>query len=198
MKLIGISQRVDIIAPYNERRDAIDQHWIMLLAAAGYQAIVLPNNKVAAERLMSTLPICGIIFSGGNDLVAYGGDAPERDEMEFSLLNYVVSNQIPSLGVCRGMQLMQHFWGISLERVAGQVIQKQRLTINGDVEVVNSFHCWGSFATRPFLDCFAISSEGVIKGIKHKKLPLQGIMWHPERIIPYRKQDVQLIKRIFS
>ena len=39
MKLIAVSQRVDILADRNERRDALDQRYAQLLAAAGFAAV---------------------------------------------------------------------------------------------------------------------------------------------------------------
>jgi len=198
MKLIAVSQRVDIVIGRNERRDALDQHWVQLLLKAGFQTIILPNNKESVVLLMESLPICGVIFTGGNDLVEYGGNAAERDEMELALLIYVLNHKLPALGVCRGMQLFQDFWGIPLQKVSNQVTHQQTININGKLEIVNSFHHWGSFQSHLLFENFAISEEGIIKGIKHKSSPLHGIMWHPERIIPYRAQDINLIKEIFT
>jgi len=145
MKLIAVSQRVDIHVTRNERRDALDQNWFSLLFKAGFLAVALPNNNRAVEELFKELPISGVIFTGGNDLLEYGGDAPERDEMEFLLLTYLIEQRIPVLGVCRGMQLMQSFWGIPLQKVSNQVLVKQEIKINHELEWVNSFHHWGSF-----------------------------------------------------
>jgi putative glutamine amidotransferase len=50
------------------------------------------------------LTICenvgGIVLTGGNDLTAYGGDAPDRDATETALLDFAERRNLPVLGVC--------------------------------------------------------------------------------------------------
>jgi len=192
---IAVTQRVDIHHHYEERRDAIDQRWIHLLQTIGFRVLLLPNNEDSVRGLLSDFPIVGIIFTGGNDL---DSDAPERDEVEYFLLKYAIEKKLPVLGVCRGMQLLQTYWKMPLEAIDGQVLHKQDIYINKKLETVNSFHRLGSYQVPDEFEMTAISREGVVKGIKHKDLPLTGIMWHPERISPYRKQDLKLIEEAFS
>lgn len=61
---------------------------------------------------------CGIVLTGGNSLCKYGGNAPERDENEHTLIDYAVQNNIPLYGLCRGMQVILDYFGIELENVA--------------------------------------------------------------------------------
>ncbi len=42
MKKIGLTQRVEVVASYQERRDCLDQSWINLLLELGYTPIPLP------------------------------------------------------------------------------------------------------------------------------------------------------------
>ena len=198
MRLIAITQRVDIIDNRDERRDALDQTWTDLMASAGFTVLILPNNKDAVVSLLNAVSISGIVLTGGNDLADYGGLAPERDEMELYLLELAISKKIPVLGVCRGMQFIQNYWNIPIQKVENQVLKNQEVVVNSIIETVNSFHCWGCYDSSDAFETFAISLEGIIKGIKHKILPIMGIMWHPERIIPYREQDIDLIRKAFS
>ena len=48
-----------------------------------------------------------MVLTGGNDLAALGGDAPERDATENALLDAAESRRLPVIGVCRGMQVIQ-------------------------------------------------------------------------------------------
>jgi gamma-glutamyl-gamma-aminobutyrate hydrolase PuuD len=43
----------------------------------------------------------------------------------------------------------------------------------------------------------AIADDKVVKGIVNIEKNITGIMWHPERIQPYREEDIQLLKDIF-
>ena len=121
MNLIAVSQRVDVDSQFGERRDCLDQAWIKFMMACGLTPIPVPNEAEAARSLCSGVPVDGILLTGGNDLSSYGGDAPERDATENALMDIAEDRALPLLGVCRGMQMIQHRFGIRLKRVAGHI-----------------------------------------------------------------------------
>ena len=43
----------------------------------------------------------------------------------------------------------------------------------------------------------AHSLDGEIEAIKHKSLPWEGWMWHPEREEKFLKEDINRIKNLF-
>ena len=75
--------------------------------------------------------VSGLLLAGGDDVHPsyYGQEAeegagvesyPERDEMELALLRHALDQQIPVLGICRGMQLINvAFGGSLLQNIAG-------------------------------------------------------------------------------
>jgi putative glutamine amidotransferase len=142
--------------------------------------------------------VSGIVLTGGNDLAAYGGDAPERDETETALLDLAERRELPVLGVCRGMQMIQHRAGIPLERVCGHVAHRQSISIDGRSVEVNSFHNFGATKVQPPLMTWAIADDGVIKAVKHAKCRMIGVMWHPERLDPFTADDVALFANFFG
>lgn len=197
MKFIAVTQRVINIVDYGERRDAIDQKWIELLSACDLTPILLPNNINIVKDIFNNINISGIILTGGNSLVKYGGDAPERDETEKFCLEYAIEEQIPLLGVCRGMQVIQDYYGVELKKVKDHVQKKQTININRHKEEVNSYHNWGTEYTVEELEVNAYSDDGIIKGVKNIKYTIQGIMWHPERIYPFAQRDIDFISEFF-
>ncbi|MBE6086960.1 MAG: hypothetical protein E7206_02675 [Clostridium beijerinckii] len=198
MKLIGVTQRVEIIQEYSEKRDSLDQKWFEFLNKCDLIPILLPNNLEAAKNMINSLKIEGILLTGGNNLAKCGGDAYERDELEKFCMNFSIKNNIPVLGVCRGMQFIQDYFGLSLELVKGHIARKQKITFYNKEEVVNSFHNWGCRETNDELVAVGNSEDGVIKAVKHVKYRILGIMWHPERINPFAKRDIKIFKEFFG
>ncbi len=82
MKAVAITQRVSVVADYGERRDCLDQDWTRFLEACGVLPVVMPNVLGVALALCERADVSGVVLTGGNDLDALGGDAPERDAVE--------------------------------------------------------------------------------------------------------------------
>lgn len=198
MSLIAVSQRVAVAPPSGERRDCLDQAWIQFMTACGLTPLPVPNNVAAVHRLCSTLPISGILLTGGNDLSAYGGDAPERDAAEIALIEMAQESALPVLGVCRGMQMIQHRFGIRLEPVTGHVAPRQIISIDGTPAEVNSYHNFGAMETRPPLTAWAFAKDGVVEAVRHELDRMIGIMWHPERLSPFASRDISLFQQFFG
>jgi putative glutamine amidotransferase len=195
---VGVTQRVAVVSSYGERRDCLDQNWPRFLRACGLLCIAIPNVPELALSLCAEERLSGLVLTGGNDLEDLGGDAPERDATERSLLEMARSSSTPVIGVCRGMQVLQQLCGVPLHRVEGHVAQKQTIQINGKASVVNSYHRYGARETREQLGVWASSSDGVVKAVRHASAPLIGIMWHPERMLPFSQSDIDLFRSHFE
>ncbi len=198
MTLIAVSQRVAVDPRYSERRDCLDQAWIKFLTACGLTPVVIPNDVTAARVLCDTMPIKGVLLTGGNDLVAFGGDAPERDRTENALIDFAREQSLPVMGVCRGMQMIQHRCGIALVPVADHVTPRQIIFINREQVEVNSYHRFGAKETRPPLESWALAADGVVKAVRHTAERTIGIMWHPERLQPFAHRDLALFQNFFG
>jgi gamma-glutamyl-gamma-aminobutyrate hydrolase PuuD len=198
MKKVAITQRVSVVPEYGERRDCLDQAWPRFLAACGLVPLAVPNVIDVATALCAGADVTGLVLTGGNDLAALGGDAPERDAVENTLLDLAERRGLPVLGVCRGMQVIQQRFAIVLCRVEGHVAQRQVIRIDGEPRVVNSYHHFGAFDSRPPLDVWAVAADGIVKAIRHSAQPMTGIMWHPERCAPYSSADIAMFREVFE
>jgi putative glutamine amidotransferase len=152
---------------------------------------------VALKRC-TQLNIAGLLLTGGNDLAAVGWDAPERDATENALLAMAEQRHLPVIGVCRGMQLLQQRSGVTLQRVAGHVTAHQTIEVEGVPTDANSYHGFGAFESREPYTTWAVAQDGVIKAVRHRTLPVTGVMWHPERTQPAAAADIALFKRVFK
>ena len=198
MKAVAVTQRVSVVPEYGERRDCLDQEWTRFLMACGLLPVLLPNVSEAALALCERADVAGLVLTGGNDLAALGGDAPERDAVEHALLELAERRGLPVLGVCRGMQVIQQRFAIPLCRLEGHVAQRQVIRIDGEPKEVNSYHRFAAFDSRPPMDVWAVAADGSVKAIRHEAQPITGIMWHPERWDPYSPADVALFRRVFT
>ncbi len=215
---IAISQRVDVIDSYGERRDALDQAWTALFARAALTLVPVPNVLSDVSAWCRALNIDGALLSGGNDLTmltgmdSVGGTpstlAPERDATERALVIWARHTQRPVLGICRGMQHLVHLLGGELTTVARSehVAQAHALQWSLDNarfnwtphERVNSYHGYGIENALPTeLRVIARSADGCVEAFEHGVEFLAGFMWHPERA-PHRFEEVEFLRSFFS
>ncbi len=198
MKIVAVTQRVVLVPEHGERRDCLDQAWPRFIAACGLLPLPLPNVAEVALAMFSQPGVAGLVLTGGNDLAAVGGDAPERDATENALLDAAESRRLPVIGVCRGMQVIQQRCGVPLRRIQGHVMRRQTIHIEGQEAEVNSYHNFGASESRPPFDAWAHARDGIVKAIRHSEQPMTGIMWHPERNTPFAERDIALFRDVFE
>lgn len=205
---IGITQRVEVAASYAERRDCLDQQWIVLVQQLGLTPVPVPNSLDNAAAWLDMMALDGYILSGGNDLSYLPNSAcpaPERDRTEQAILDHAYDQSLPVLGVCRGFQMMNVYLGGCLHPVEGHVGSRHVVKVASDdarfsaYTVANSFHDWGvrlEGLAKALQSCLT-APDGTIEAVKHRQQDWIGIMWHPERETPFSPTDIRLIDRLF-
>ncbi len=204
MKVVVVSQRVDLFPERNETRDALDQRLAMFLAMAGFLPVAVPNVLHTAKfskrddnhflsKWLEALQPSAVMLSGGNDI----GKCKTRDFTEDQLLDYAERRKMPVLGICRGMQMMAHWSGAELHRVKGHVQTVHQVSgkITGKV---NSYHDFSIKFCPSGYELLARSEDGEIEAIRHQSLPWEGWMWHPERNANFEDRDLKRIKVLFG
>lgn len=210
MKKLAISQRVQALDAYKERRDCLDQRWYKFADRLDCTPMPLPNIPVEkAASYLALIEPDAIILSGGNTLLVdrktANDAAPERDAFETVLLEWGLANNKPVLGICRGMQLINHYFGGTNCEVGEHVGRRHRVSFCGDMSDtapmdVNSFHEWG---LRPEqlgeqLAALALAEDGTVEAISHATHKVAGVMWHPEREQPFSEFDLSLTRRFLE
>jgi len=194
---VGVTQRV-FINRYHERCDGLDQQWFRFISRCGGIAIPIPNTVKDITQYITLFNLDAIILTGGNDLNKYGGDAPDRDALENQIIEYAQHQDLPLIGICRGMQIIHDHFGGSLEHVEGHAGSKHIVTSNYGRREVNSYHHWGIQNITQAFDPCAKSDDGIIEAMRHKTRKIYAIMWHPERSIPFDEEDIHLFVKLMG
>lgn len=152
----------------------------------------------------------GLILCGGNDINPkyYGEDINgsvdidyERDKVELELLKAFVKAGKPVMGICRGFQLINVYFGGTLyqdienakqhssyadfDLIHGVTAVKDSILhkLYGENFVVNSYHHQAIKKLGDNLKVTLTSADKtVIEGFEHNSLPIFGVQWHPERM----------------
>jgi N5-(cytidine 5'-diphosphoramidyl)-L-glutamine hydrolase len=195
---VGVTQRSLPPTEFGERRHALDARWPVFLAACGLACVPLPNLPGLAVRTAEALGLRGLVLTGGDDLAEFGGATPDRDATEARLLAWALTEGLPVLGVCRGMQVIARAFGAGLVPVAGHVAVRHEVDLaGGGVRTVNSYHRMAVPAglLPPALEASAVH-EDVAEAVRHRSAPVEGVMWHPEREDPPDPLDVRTVGRL--
>lgn len=195
---IGITMRITNADHYFELRDAIAMDWSRYLMKAfpDSKFIYVPNIGSEVVDYIKKWDINTLIFSGGDDI----GAAPERDTTEFELLRYAINTKIPIIAICRGLQLVQTYFGGRVCKgddtfVKNHKDKSHQLLYNNSIVEVNSYHT--NMIDEKTLDAnfdiFArCTVDNSIEGIRSDTI--LAMMWHPERDIDVSDWNKELIQ----
>ena len=117
--VIGLSTALEQArwGPWDTSAHVLARSYTDRVRAAGAIAVLLPPDPRASEDPEPWLDLLdGLIITGGGDIDPsfYGerpdpsttGTVPERDAFEIALARGAMERDLPLLGVCRGMQVM--------------------------------------------------------------------------------------------
>ena len=194
MKLVAVSQRIDVEQNVGEVRDGLDQRLTAFLYAAGALCVPVPNFFADdIKKWLYAISPDAIVLSGGNT----PGTRSDRDAIDEFLLEYAYRESLPVLGICRGMQSIGLWAGCNLVEVADHV--QTRHSLSGELEgEVNSFHNFALETCPPDFNIMACSEDGVIEAIKHRNLKWEGWMWHPERDQTFSPRDLSRLEALIQ
>jgi putative glutamine amidotransferase len=190
MKTIAVSQRL-FFDKYDTLQEIVDANWGRLLVDLQMIPLYLP---VYCD--FKKLQFNGVILTGGGDLyeISQKEEDKIRVEYEASLIKFCIANSVPIFGVCRGMQMINNYFGGNLKKIEGHAGCRHLLS-NG-VEV-NSYHNYAIDKLGNGLKIVDMS-DGVIESVRHTQHKIFAQMNHPEREKPFLSSDMNLLKVFFD
>lgn len=149
----------------------------------------------------------GLLLPGGGDVhpSRFGQETfgsvninPDLDEAQFALLDAFVRAGKPVLGICRGMQIINiYFGGNIVQDLAHSHIHQYRENdqyhpvrnapgsalhrLYGNTCTVNSAHHQSCGRIGSGLTVTQVAPDGVPEALEHERKPILGVQWHPER-----------------
>lgn len=147
-----------------------------------------------------------LLLPGGGDLEPwrYGQENiasremdPDRDAAELKLLDHFTSRRKPVLGICRGLQMINVYFGGTLTQdISGhsavegmdryhyiRTDPSSPLAIScEEAGIVNSAHHQAVDRLGAGLKAVQWANDGTIEALCHYSLPVWAVQWHPERL----------------
>lgn len=196
----------------------LEGYFTSILKAGGVPFILPPVDDT--DSLISALEsVDGILLTGGADInPLFLGEEPikelhsinpRRDRSELLLARLAADRQIPVLGICRGIQVMNAAFGGSLYQDIH--VQREGTCIKHDQELgrsyashtvqlekdsllyklfgaetlpVNSFHHQAVKEVAPGFRVTARAADGVVEAMESTEYKsMVGVQWHPECFI---------------
>lgn len=191
----------------------VGRGYVRAVVRAGGAPFVLPSveEEVDSVAEVALEAIDGLVLPGGCDLSPslYGGDAaaaldadPVRDAFELALLRGAIDRELPVLGVCRGMELINVAYGGSLRDGVSHpgasdvhvdalgMVRVHRVTVRPDTLARDVFgseeveatcvHHQAPEVIGAGLFASVVAADGGVEAVENRDLNLLGVIWHPE------------------
>ena len=164
--------------------DSFVYNLVQYLAQLGADCTVSRNDAVDIDALGE---VDGV-------LVSPGPGTPERAGQSMDVIRECARRELPALGVCLGHQAMAVVWGGTVDRAPELLHGKTSEVIHSGAGVLAGLPSpftatrYHSLTVLPETvpDVFEVTARtetGVIMGMRHRELPIEGVQFHPESVL---------------
>lgn len=166
--------------------DSFTYNLVQYFGELGTEMRVVMNDEVTVDDIANVLKPTRILISPGPGTPDAAGISLEVIER--------FADELPILGVCLGHQAIGQHFGGSVTRAPEPVhgkptrVRHDGRTIFSDIpdnfeagryhSLIVSRDGWPDE-----LEISAVSPDGLVMGLRHRKLPVEGVQFHPESIL---------------
>ena len=185
----GVAARVLVIDNY----DSFVYNLVQYLGELGAEPLVHRHDDLDLAGLLALAPDAV--------LVSPGPGRPEDAGVSMAAITHFGAAGVPVLGVCLGHQAIGACFGGTVVR-APHVMHGKTSTITHDGRGVFAGVPSPFTATRyhslvvdrasvpAALEVTAESEDGLVMGLRHRDLPIEGVQFHPESILTESGHDL--------
>ena len=164
--------------------DSFTYNLVQLLGSLGADVTVARNDRVSLDDIAAARP--------SHVLVSPGPCTPAEAGISVAAILRFAA-EVPVLGVCLGHQCIGAAYGGAVRRGAAPVHGKTDAIHHDGRGIYRGIHDPFT-ATRyhslvvdedlpPALELTSWNAEGVVMGVRHRELPVEGVQFHPESVL---------------
>lgn len=227
--VIGIAAHQTLVDEVDTRvlHNVTNSAYVKAVRKAGGVPVLLPllDSGDLADLIGA---VDGVVLTGGDDVdpASYGEPpAPEtvktdppRDELETALARAVVERDVPTLAICRGVQVLNVALGGTLVQHVddhfdlgryNETVHRVDLVEGGGLAAwlpdgcgagleVNSLHHQAVGAVAPGARVAATAGDGTVEALAVEAAPaVIGVQWHPE-LLRHRPDHLGLFRALVA
>ncbi|WFB08493.1 aminodeoxychorismate/anthranilate synthase component II [Streptomyces sp. LX-29] len=176
-----MSARILVVDNY----DSFVFNLVQYLYQLGAECEVLRNDEVSTAHAQDGFD--GVLLSPGPG-------APEQAGVCVEMVRHCADTGVPVFGVCLGMQSMAVAYGGVVDRAPELLHGKTSPVTHEGAGVFRGLPSpftatrYHSLAAEPSalpdeLEVTARTADGIIMGLRHRELPVEGVQFHPESVL---------------
>jgi para-aminobenzoate synthetase component 2 len=176
-----VSARILVVDNY----DSFVFNLVQYLYQLGAECEVLRNDEVSVARAQEGFD--GVLLSPGPG-------TPEQAGVCVDMVRHCAATGVPVFGVCLGMQSMQVAYGGVVDRAPELLHGKTSLVEHEGRGVfaglpspftATRYHslCAAPETVPDELEVTARTRDGIVMGLRHRELPVEGVQFHPESVL---------------
>lgn len=234
--VIGIITNVELDPHYlfpGYARVTLNEDYHRSVIAAGAIPVMIPPVPQLDVLPAQLAMLDGLVLAGGQDVDPLRYDAqprlecgvpnPMRDAFELEALALAREAGLPTLGICRGLQIVNTFLGGTLHQDISHAGSPQRHMMGGNPALgahsisiepgsfladawgtssatVNSFHHQAIDQVGEQLSVVARASDGIVEAVEYTgdDFPLYAVQWHPEMMSAAPTPEGQQARDLFG